>query len=134
MASRPISVKPDSGPSAAPNLELREDTLVSNTNDDIHHEKIAPSHPLAQLSTVRKDVLLAIFSIATFTDICNVSGVAVAVAEISQDIHLAASQVAWVGQLKPNTSPMERTLTFRSDHHVLFHLFRGVLTVRWPTL
>ncbi|EIW70400.1 hypothetical protein TREMEDRAFT_28441 [Tremella mesenterica DSM 1558] len=56
----------------------------------------ADQHPLAQLSNVRKNVLLLVFSIAAFTDICNISGVGVAVAQISVDIHLNISQVVWI--------------------------------------
>jgi MFS family permease len=37
-----------------------------------------------------------IFSIASFVDICNVSGVAVAVAQISTDIGLDLSQIVWI--------------------------------------
>lgn len=43
-------------------------------------------HPLAQLSSSTKHLLLVIFSIAQFVDVCNVSGVAIAVADISSDI------------------------------------------------
>jgi len=65
-------------------------------------------HPLAQLSNVRKHVLLAIFSVANFVDVCefegwmwltgsgNISGVGVAVAQIAGDINLQVSQIVWV--------------------------------------
>ncbi|WVQ78052.1 hypothetical protein IAT38_000133 [Cryptococcus sp. DSM 104549] len=52
--------------------------------------------PLADLGQARKNFLLLIFSIATFVDICNVSGVAVAVAQISVDISLDFSQTVWI--------------------------------------
>ncbi|WVF72255.1 hypothetical protein IAT40_007067 [Kwoniella sp. CBS 6097] len=51
---------------------------------------------LAQLGSARKHFLLFIFSIATFIDICNVSGVAIAVAQISMDIKLDTSQIVWI--------------------------------------
>ncbi|WVQ98675.1 hypothetical protein IAU59_005806 [Kwoniella sp. CBS 9459] len=51
---------------------------------------------LAQLGQARKNFLLFIFSVATFIDICNVSGVAVAVAQISLDIQLDTSQIVWI--------------------------------------
>ncbi|WVQ70134.1 uncharacterized protein L199_008359 [Kwoniella botswanensis] len=52
--------------------------------------------PLAELGQARKNFLLFIFSVATFIDICNVSGVAVAVAQISIDIKLNQSQIVWI--------------------------------------
>ncbi|KAK8869869.1 hypothetical protein IAR55_000437 [Kwoniella newhampshirensis] len=52
--------------------------------------------PLATLGQARKNFLLLIFSIATFVDICNVSGVAIAVAQISSDIKLDTTQVVWI--------------------------------------
>ncbi|OWZ51699.1 hypothetical protein C351_03567 [Cryptococcus neoformans c8] len=54
------------------------------------------SHGLASLGQGRKNLLLLIFSVATFVDVCNVSGVAVAVAQISQDINLGYSQIVWI--------------------------------------
>ncbi len=65
--------------------------LDLNSSVDQHAE-----HPLAQLGNARKNFLLVIFAIATFVDVCNVSGVAVAVAEIGQDTGLAVSQLVWV--------------------------------------
>ncbi|WVQ81118.1 hypothetical protein IAT38_003240 [Cryptococcus sp. DSM 104549] len=53
-------------------------------------------HPLAQLSPLRKGVLLFIFALADFLDVCNVSGVAIAVAQISLDIDLETSQAVWI--------------------------------------
>ena len=46
-----------------------------NTHDaeDGHQEH---RHPLAQLGNARKNFLLFIFAIATFVDVCNVSGAA----------------------------------------------------------
>ncbi|RSH87263.1 hypothetical protein EHS25_003172 [Saitozyma podzolica] len=61
-----------------------------------HDDSAAYDHPLAQLGQARKNFLLLIFSIASFVDICNVSGVAVAVAQISTDIGLDLSQIVWI--------------------------------------
>ncbi|WVQ71581.1 hypothetical protein IAR50_001121 [Cryptococcus sp. DSM 104548] len=61
-----------------------------------HIDKQPSSDRLASLSQGRKTLLLLIFSIATFVDVCNVSGVAVAVAQISQDIQLGSSQIVWI--------------------------------------
>jgi hypothetical protein len=70
---------------------------AADANARPHHID-GSQHPLAQLSSVRKHFLLFVFSIASFLDICNVSGVAVAVAQISVDIGLGASQIVWVRQ------------------------------------
>lgn len=53
-------------------------------------------HPLAKLGSARKHFLLFIFSVASFLDICNVSGAAIAVAQISVDIQIESSQIVWV--------------------------------------
>lgn len=53
-------------------------------------------HTLSSLSTFRKTVLLLTFALANFIDVCNVSGVAIAAAQISKDIGLETSQVVWV--------------------------------------
>lgn len=53
-------------------------------------------HTLSSLSTFRKTVLLLTFALANFIDVCNVSGVAIAAAQISKDIGLGTSQVVWV--------------------------------------
>jgi len=60
-----------------------------------HHEV----HPLAALGQGRKMFLLLIFSIASFVDVCNVSGVAVAVAQIGMDTGLGISQLVWVSSV-----------------------------------
>ncbi|WWC61164.1 uncharacterized protein I303_103744 [Kwoniella dejecticola CBS 10117] len=65
--------------------------LREGASDADHHNS-----PLAQLGQARKNFLLFIFSVATFIDICNVSGVAVAVAQISVDIKLDTSQIVWI--------------------------------------
>ncbi|WWC90079.1 uncharacterized protein L201_005012 [Kwoniella dendrophila CBS 6074] len=65
--------------------------LRQGASDDEQHD-----NPLAKLGQARKNFLLFIFSVATFIDICNVSGVAVAVAQISQDIRLDTSQIVWI--------------------------------------
>ncbi|ORX36582.1 major facilitator superfamily domain-containing protein [Kockovaella imperatae] len=61
------------------------------SDDDAHHV-----HPLAQLGAVRKNFLLFIFAVATFVDVCNVSGVAIAVAQIGMDTGLHISQLVWI--------------------------------------
>ncbi|TYJ53578.1 hypothetical protein B9479_005783 [Cryptococcus floricola] len=53
-------------------------------------------HPLAQLSPVKKSVLLFIFALADFIDVGNVSGVAVAVSDITKDIGIQSSQGVWI--------------------------------------
>lgn len=53
-------------------------------------------HTLSSLSTFRKTVLLLVFALANFIDVCNVSGGAIAAAQISKDIGLETSQVVWV--------------------------------------
>ncbi|WRT67097.1 uncharacterized protein IL334_004063 [Kwoniella shivajii] len=63
---------------------------VTNAEQQQHHS------PLAELGQARKNFLLFIFSVATFIDICNVSGVAIAVAQISADIQLDTSQIVWI--------------------------------------
>lgn len=63
--------------------------------EDVHHH--AHVHPLARLGDARKNFLLFIFAIATFVDVCNVSGAAVAVAQIGFDTGLGVSQLVWVG-------------------------------------
>jgi hypothetical protein len=70
------------------------------------HNQHAP-HPLAALGGARKHFLLLIFSIASFVDVCNVSGVAVAVAQIGNDTGLEISQYVWVGL--PSTSRLEES-------------------------
>ncbi|WWD03085.1 hypothetical protein V865_001131 [Kwoniella europaea PYCC6329] len=74
----------------------KEKTPEQETKTETEQEKEHSKHPLAQLSQTRKNFLLFIFSVATFVDICNVSGVAVAVAQISLDIKLGISQVVWI--------------------------------------
>lgn len=71
-------------------------SATANQGDANHSHHDGADHPLAKLGSGRKHFLLFIFSIASFLDICNVSGVAVAVAQISVDIDLGASQIVWV--------------------------------------
>ncbi|KAK4687340.1 hypothetical protein P7C73_g2775, partial [Tremellales sp. Uapishka_1] len=54
------------------------------------------NHPLAKLGQSRKNFLLFVFSIASFIDVCNISGVAIAVAQIQSDIGLGLSQIVWI--------------------------------------
>ncbi|WVQ71602.1 hypothetical protein IAR50_001142 [Cryptococcus sp. DSM 104548] len=92
---------------STPTLHEGSDQLAkldTSSEPAVDHEKAivqdtAPGHhrsPLADLSQLRKNVLLLIFSVSTFIDICNVSGVAVAVAQISVDIGLDTSQIVWI--------------------------------------
>lgn len=53
-------------------------------------------HPLAQLSSARKNFLLVVFAIAQFVDVCNVSGIAIEVAQLAGDLGLGDSQLVWV--------------------------------------
>lgn len=78
-----------------PNIVDKEaqDPLKDGSLSD-HHDSHA--HPLAQLSSARKHFLLVIFAISTFVDVCNVSGVAIAVAQIGMDIDLGISQLVWL--------------------------------------
>ncbi|KAL8292461.1 hypothetical protein RQP46_001073 [Phenoliferia psychrophenolica] len=76
-------------------------------------------HPLASLSQARKNVLLLIFSISIFVDVCSIGGVAVAVADIASDLKLGASQVAWI-------------LTAYSITFSAFLLFAGRLADLFP--
>nr|XP_019013488.1 efflux protein EncT [Kwoniella pini CBS 10737]OCF52269.1 efflux protein EncT [Kwoniella pini CBS 10737] len=87
------------------NLIIDEESQIvknnsSSLNKQLNEEENQNNHnhnnSLAKLSQARKNFLLFIFSVATFIDICNVSGVAVAVAQISQDIHLDTSQIVWI--------------------------------------
>lgn len=75
-------------------LEAQAGSQGSATPGDVDSQH--KEHPLAQMSPVRKNVLLLLFSVAVFVDICNVSGVGVAVAQIAIDINLDLSQVVWV--------------------------------------
>ncbi|WVR05124.1 hypothetical protein IAU60_002136 [Kwoniella sp. DSM 27419] len=72
-------------------LKPKPASIKEGSNDAAHHNS-----PLAALSPARKNFLLLIFSIATFIDICNVSGVGVAVAQIGRDIKLDSSQLVWI--------------------------------------
>jgi hypothetical protein len=98
MASTPTLVTPEvdqipkapTPTDAAPANPLSDAEKQPQSNTDPH------ASPLAQLGQVRKNFLLLIFSIATFVDICNVSGVAVAVSQIARDIDLEISQIVWV--------------------------------------
>jgi hypothetical protein len=83
-----------------PNIVDKEaqDPLKDGSLSD-HHDSHA--HPLAQLSSARKHFLLVIFAISTFVDVCNVSGVAIAVAQIGMDIDLGISQLVWVSEKMP---------------------------------
>ncbi|AFR92418.2 efflux protein EncT [Cryptococcus neoformans var. grubii H99] len=74
-------------------------TGEANTKDENSPPQLQDTqseHILSDLSTFRKTVLLLTFALANFIDVCNVSGVAIAAAQISQDIGLGTSQVVWI--------------------------------------
>ncbi|KAL1407889.1 hypothetical protein Q8F55_007325 [Vanrija albida] len=77
------------------------------------------AHPLARLSQGRKHLLLFIFAVASFVDVCNVSGVGIASAQIARDINLHVSQIVWI--------ITAYSLTFAS-----FLLFAGRLSDLFP--
>lgn len=60
--------------------------------------RVLTVHPLAALSSLKKNTLLLVFCIATFLDICNVSGAGMAVPKIAVDIGLGFSQLTWVSK------------------------------------
>ncbi|ORY32785.1 major facilitator superfamily domain-containing protein [Naematelia encephala] len=90
--AQPASMSPKG--SVAPEMVDKEAQLDAEKAKA--HEGHGEKHPLAQLGTVRKNVLLAIFAVATFVDVCNVSGVAIAVAKIGIDTGLGVSQLVWI--------------------------------------
>ncbi|OWZ65584.1 hypothetical protein AYX15_02930 [Cryptococcus neoformans] len=83
----------DSHPIDASKVEKAESEYNQSQQNASHHHS---ENTLANLGQARKNFLVLIFSIATFVDICNVSGVAVAVAQISTDIKLDYSQIVWI--------------------------------------
>lgn len=92
-------------------------------------------HPLAQLSSARKHFLLLIFAVAQFTDICNVSGVAIEVAQLAGDLGLGHSQLVWVS-FRPHLTEsvfVGQRLT-RAVYHVLLDVLWLVLAPLWPNL
>jgi hypothetical protein len=50
----------------------------------------------AQLSPLRKNVLLAVFSLATALDIVSVSGLLTTTESISRDLGLTAGNITWI--------------------------------------
>jgi hypothetical protein len=94
-ASPPLPPKMETNATAPSDLEraITPEKQAVPTNE---HEQ----HALATLGSARKHFLLLIFSIASFVDVCNVSGVAVAVAQIGNDTGLGISQLVWVSQTK----------------------------------
>lgn len=54
--------------------QINPDALPGNAHSASHDD--AHVHPLAALGDARKNFLLLIFAVATFVDVCNVSGVA----------------------------------------------------------
>ena len=85
----------------ATDAEAQRKPLAARADSDTFSEKQhdAASHPLAVLGSARKNFLLFIFAVATFVDVCNISGVAIAVAEIGNDTGLGVSQLVWVSHI-----------------------------------
>jgi hypothetical protein len=94
LSDMPHSLSDKQVETPASNTRSPSPTVAAKEEGNVDHS--VHVHPLAQLGNVRKNVLLFIFAIATFVDICNVSGVAVAVAQIAQDTSLEVSQVVWI--------------------------------------
>ncbi|TYJ53579.1 hypothetical protein B9479_005784 [Cryptococcus floricola] len=82
--------------SSPASLSLSNVAGDNTTNTTQENESPSTQHPLAQLSPLKKSVLLFIFGLADFLDIANVSGVAVAVADITTDISLHSNQGIWI--------------------------------------
>lgn len=123
-AKLPKIVTSDAAPEARP---------AEKAIDPIHAAE--HDHPLAKLSQNKKHFLLFVFSIAVFLDISNLSGVGVAVAQISADIGLAASQIVWVSG--PTNKPSAKVLppqiiTSYSLCFAAFLLFGGRLSDLFP--
>ena len=89
------------------------DEPIKTTNDSEAQQAAKPAqlsldttaeqhgqHPLAQLGNARKNFLLGIFAVAYFVDVCNVSGVGIAVAQIGKDTGLSTSQFVWVSRVQ----------------------------------
>ena len=83
-------------PAMQPNMTDKEAQQESTGHESEESKEGHAQHPLAQLGNARKNSLLIIFAIASFVDVCNVSGVAVAVAQIGMDTGLKQSQLVWV--------------------------------------
>ena len=125
--SSPTLVGPvSSDKPASPTVEAPtslQDTAVASKLEAGAGDAMEQQHILATLGQTRKNFLLLIFSIATFVDICNVSGVAVAVAQIGQDIGLDLSQLVWVSALSklcPVIVHCGAELTPRSSLHTRY--------------
>ena len=90
--------------------------------------------PLAALGKARKNFLVFIFAVATFVDVCNVSGISIAVADIGQDTGLGVSQLVWVSHPCAGlTIPLIRQIiTSYSLCFAAFLLFAGRLSDLFP--
>ena len=98
MSSTPTLVDQNAMTKAAGHDHIPLSETISNRDSGkLEAQGVAGTvHPLAALSNGRKNVLLIIFAVASFVDVCNVSGVAIAVAQISSDIDLGISQIVWI--------------------------------------
>ncbi|ODN84729.1 hypothetical protein L202_00613 [Cryptococcus amylolentus CBS 6039] len=87
----------DKAPSGVSQVSSKNQEIGSDEQQQPEpHEEAGSGDRLASLSQARKNMLLFTFSIATFVDVCNVAGTAIAVAQIASDIHLGSSQVVWI--------------------------------------
>lgn len=86
-------------PMSSPSLPklASEGSIDTESNDGSNHE-----HPLSRLGNARKSLLVVIFCVASFVDVCQLSGVSLAVARISQDIHLPLNQIVWASRHFPH--------------------------------
>lgn len=55
-----------------------------------------PGHCLEKLGAARSSLLLVVFAVSHFVDVCNLSGVGLATARLGHDTGLAPSQWIWV--------------------------------------
>ncbi len=75
-----MSGTPDSPkPSTEHNFQTVSDPEPAVVQPEENDASASHDHPLAVLGQARKNVLLFTFSAATFLDLCNVSGVALAI-------------------------------------------------------
>lgn len=61
-----------------------------------HNDDNGVENTFARLSSVRKHVLLAVFSLATALDVVSVSGLITTTESISRDLGLEAGNITWI--------------------------------------
>jgi hypothetical protein len=71
-----------------------EDTHVNAV--PAHNDDNGVENTFARLSSVRKHVLLAVFSLATALDVVSVSGLITTTESISRDLGLEAGNITWI--------------------------------------